>query len=194
MKAEALDYCVFNEIKVSTDNDNTKMWHKKIIFSLPPYHPSFHLSHLHSTTLSLSSHHYSFFTLPVSLSLSPPQCTCPPSYLLLFIFFVTLTHHPLPPPFLPLWLALTDPMCALCSRSRGLKRSTSAHVGTGIKAPSAARRRKSLVKDSKDEWIHTSTYSFLFICTKKGNCITRILNPSQVPYILTAVFQNCVRD
>lgn len=126
-----------------------------LCFSLPASTPPCVTPSLNNPLL-MPSHRYSFFTLPICLSSQLPPSyvatfcfTCPPSYPVPLTVFVTHSSPTTSTPS-PLLLALTDPMCALCSRSWGLKRSTSAHVGTGTKAPSAARRRKSSAKDSMD--------------------------------------------
>lgn len=130
---------------------------------------------------------YTFFSLPYLSFSSPPLL---PSYiptscltfpflplLLTFSFFTPASPYPPSSSLLP---SLTDPMCALCSRSRGLIRSTSAHVGTGTKAPSVARRRESLPKDL------SNCYMFLFYLYKYLHRIQWPLHPnySQLPYIL----------
>lgn len=93
-----------------------------------------------SLTKTLPSSHY-----PVSTPLPSPPL---PSSLLI------RSHNSPHLPFSLLHLCFslplfTGPMCAPCSRSWGPRRSTSARVGTGTKAPSAARRRKSLSKGSQ---------------------------------------------
>lgn len=124
-----------------------------IMFFFTCIHPSL----CHTITQQPSPHAIpSLFFFSPYPSVSPPNfhavtfcLTCPPSYPVPLTVFVTHSSPTTSTPS-PLLLALTDPMCALCSRSWGLKRSTSAHVGTGTKAPSAARRRKSLAEDSMD--------------------------------------------
>lgn len=84
--------------------------------------------------------------LPSPPLLSPLLSSYAPTTLLTCTFpsSTSASHFPyrsiISRPYLPL---LTGPMCAPCSRSWGPRRSTSARVGTGTKAPSAARRRKS---------------------------------------------------
>ena len=87
--------------------------------------------------------YFSFFTSPI----------CPPHPYVIW-------SVPIPAPTFPCFSAIfhsslatstpfpPDPMCARCNKSWALKRSTSPHAGTGTKAPSAARRRKSLAKPS----------------------------------------------
>lgn len=135
-----------------------KLWHALLRFSCT--HPSL----CHTLTQEPSRAIPSFFFIDVA-HLSPlPTSTLmrchvlaspafPPSLNFWLSWSLLLTHHP--PPHLPtttnnnFLLVLSDPMCALCSRSWGQKRSISAHAETGTKAPSAARRRKSLAKKKK---------------------------------------------
>lgn len=125
--------------------------------------PLFHTSTQQPLFFHSSSNRPSLFNLPLFLLLSCAlihSCILPLLALPLYLASHFLCHSlttllSFPPP-------LTDPMCALCSRSWG-PRSTSAHVGTGTKAPSVARKRKSLPKDWMD-WI--TTFYFIFICTE----------------------------
>lgn len=87
---------------------------------------------------------------PLPPSCDPESCLIRPSSHPGPSLTLSLHHHQR---LLP---SLAGPMCALCSRSWALKRSTSARVGTGTRAPSAAKRRKSLTK-------HTMFYLFTYI-------------------------------